>query len=495
MSQQSDPYDVIIIGGGPAGSAAGMTLARKGLHAVILEKSHHPRFHIGESLLPRNYTLLQEYGLADKMRDVPHVPKYGAEFGMGGGTETSLFHFDNGFTPNQQTFNVERALFDKMLLDSAREDGVEVREDVAVKKILKLADGDVRVLLDTGEELSAKWLFDASGQSTVVARHLGTRKPPSERHLQKVAYFSHFEGVFRHPGREEGHPLIVMCDEGWFWVIPINDTVTSIGLVMDAEIARSTGVPADRMLHWGMQRCPLVRARCQDATGPTTNQTIANFSYKCDPFAGPGYFLIGDSAAFVDPIFSTGVCLAMMEGRRAAEHVKAMLNGLLTPAAARKDYIRFAKRSTSIYFDIRRSASPATGSSPACSRGHTYALTASRRSSLATRPSAESTPAAPGTSTVSIPSSSASAHACNGPAPPKATSAKPAGSCPRSTETTRSARSISALTISMTSAGSSSSSALSAADLSSSRPPASVGGSRSRRRFASVTVGCVPPRP
>jgi 2-polyprenyl-6-methoxyphenol hydroxylase-like FAD-dependent oxidoreductase len=172
--------------------------------------------------------------------------------------------------------------------------------------------------------------------------------------LQKVAYFEHFEGVYRHPGRDEGHPLIVMCDEGWFWVIPINDRVTSIGLVIDAEIARSTGVPADRMLHWGMQRCPLVRERCKDATGPTTNETIANFSYRCEPFAGPGYFLLGDAAAFVDPIFSTGVCLAMMEARRAADHVKAIADGKLTPAAARKDYVRFAKGSTSIYFTMIR---------------------------------------------------------------------------------------------------------------------------------------------
>jgi flavin-dependent dehydrogenase len=354
MSPNERPYDVIIIGGGPAGAAAGMTLARHGLRSVILEKSRHPRFHIGESLLPRNYTLLQEFGLEKKLADVPHVPKYGAEFGMGGGTGTSLFHFDSGFTQNQQTFNVERALFDKMLLDSARDDGAEVREDVAVKQILKLEDGDVRVALDTGEELSAKWLFDASGQSTVVGRHLNLRRPPGERHLQKVAYFSHFEEVKRHPGRDEGHPLIVMCDEGWFWVIHINDRVTSIGLVMDAELARGTGVPADRMLLWGMQRCPLIRDRCQGATGPTTNQTIANFSYRCEPFAGPGYFLLGDAAAFVDPIFSTGVCLAMMEARRAADHVKMMLHGNLTPAAARRDYVSFAKRSTGIYFGMIR---------------------------------------------------------------------------------------------------------------------------------------------
>ncbi len=348
------PYEVIICGGGPAGATAGLVLARHGLRAIIFEKSRHPRFHIGESLLPRNYTLLAELGLAEAAAALPQVQKFGAEFGMGGGTETSRFSFDGGFVANQRTFNVERALFDEMVLGAARDAGAIVREDTAVRKIVKLEDGDVRVETDAGEQVSARWLFDASGQSTVVGRHLGTRAAPTERHLQKVAYFAHFEHVKRNAGREEGHPLIVMCDEGWFWLIPINSQVTSIGLVLDAAVARSTGVPADRMLNWGMSRCPLVLDRCERATGPATNETIANFSYRCDPFAGPGYFLLGDAAAFVDPIFSTGVCLGMMQARHAADHVRDLLAGRITPAAARRDYVRYARNCTSIFFGMIR---------------------------------------------------------------------------------------------------------------------------------------------
>ena len=345
---------MLIIGGGPAGSTAAMLLARAGRRVTLLEKATHPRFHIGESLLPRNFELLGELGLIESLRRIPHVRKFGAEFGMGDGSTVSRFNFADGFVPNAETFNVERAAFDKTILDKARAAGADVREDVGVRKVLHLADGDVTVETDAGALLSARYLIDASGQSTMVARHLGTRTPAKEPHLQKVAYFAHFEGVERLPGPEAGHPLIVMCDEGWFWVIHIDERRTSIGLVIDHAMAKSTGVAADRMLAWGMARCPLVRHRCANASGPDTNHVIANFSYRCRPYAGPGYFLAGDAAAFLDPIFSTGVCLGMMQAREAAGHLDAILAGRRMPDAARSAYVRFTDGSTSVFFRLIR---------------------------------------------------------------------------------------------------------------------------------------------
>lgn len=347
-------HDVIIIGGGPAGATTALLLARNGIRAVVLEKVDHPRFHIGESLLPRNFELLREIGLLAPLRRLPHVPKFGAEFAMGDGSAVGRFAFANGFIPSAETFNIERAAFDAMVLNEARAAGAEVRERVGVRSIVRLADGDVAVETDAGGTVTGRYLVDASGQAAVVARRLGTRVPAPEPHLQKVAYFAHFDGVERLPGNEAGHPLIVMCDEGWFWVIHIDNRRTSIGLVIDHAVAKSTGVPADRMLAWGMARCPLIQQRCASATGPAVNHVIANFSYRCRPCAGPGYFLAGDAAAFLDPIFSTGVCMGMMQARELATHLAGMLRGTTPPDAARRKYTRFTDGSTSVFFRLIR---------------------------------------------------------------------------------------------------------------------------------------------
>jgi 2-polyprenyl-6-methoxyphenol hydroxylase-like FAD-dependent oxidoreductase len=225
-----------------------------------------------------------------------------------------------------------------------------------VKEILEMTDGAVRALTTAGE-VRGKWLLDASGPGTVVARHLGTRVNASEPQLQKVAYYGHFEGVHRLPGSEEGHPLIVMCDEGWFWVIPLNERVTSVGLVLDAHITRSLGVPATELLDWGIRRCPILRQRMREAAGPIAGSTgtVADFTYRCRPYAGPGYFLLGDAAAFMDPIFSTGVCLGMMSAAEAVRQIVALSKLEVTPEHARRQYIRYVEGSTGVFFKLIRS--------------------------------------------------------------------------------------------------------------------------------------------
>jgi flavin-dependent dehydrogenase len=349
-----DVYDAIIIGGGPSGATAGILLARAGLKALILEKVRHPRFRIGESFLPRCYAFMRDVlGLEKQVQALPHVDKWGAEFGMGDtpSDETARFAFKKSLTPDGRTFNIERSVFDEMMIRQAAKEGAEVWEGVGVKEILELADGQVRVQTSSGE-VHGKWLLDATGPTTVVAKHLGTRVNATESHLRKVAYFGHFQGVERLAGEEEGHPLIIMCDEGWFWVIPINDRVTSVGLVMDATIAKSLDVPADRLLDWGIQRCPLLRERMQNATGPEKNQVIPDFTFRCRPYAGPGYFLLGDAAAFIDPIFSTGVCLGMMTAANAVEQIIAVNRNELPPQQAREKYIRYLEGSTDVFFKL-----------------------------------------------------------------------------------------------------------------------------------------------
>jgi flavin-dependent dehydrogenase len=352
MSRDIAHFDVIIIGGGPAGATAGIVLARAGKRVLILEKAVHPRFHIGESFLPQNLGLMKELGLEDRFRDLPHVVKWGAEFGFGHNDDdqTSRFHFRDTLEDGcRETYNIERAPYDAMLLAAAGDAGVEVRQDTRVDEIVRLGEGNVAVRCDD-QVYSARWLLDASGQSTVVGRHLGTRKVVTS--LQNVAYFGHFTGCQRLGGEEAGHPTIVMCREGWFWMIPINPTVTSCGMVLNRDVAKGVGVPADQMLRWGIERCPLIRRRTRGATFPARNGTIADFSYRCEPYAGPGYFLIGDAATFIDPIFSTGACLGMMYARHAAEQIIAVDAGRLSSQRAGRQYIRFVEGSARLIFRL-----------------------------------------------------------------------------------------------------------------------------------------------
>lgn len=343
--------DVLIVGGGPTGSTAALALARAGISAVVVEKDQFPRFHVGESFLPRNFTLLQELGLEPALRRLVHVPKFGGEFVMGNGSAFRRFCFDIGLDgATNETFNIERAPFDNMLLEEARRAGAVIRQRTGLRRVLTLEDGHVEVETEAGEHLSARYLIDASGQGAFLGRQLGTRRV-FEGH-RKVAYFGHFENVERLCGREEGYPTIAMCDEGWFWLIPIDERRTSIGLVMDTNAARRVDVPASQMLAWGIARSPLMRQRTRNARFPQANHVTADFSYECKPYAGPGYFLVGDAAVFLDPIFSTGICLGMMAAVHAAEGIKKLLAGTASHNRVRNDYIKMVSNSSSVFFRL-----------------------------------------------------------------------------------------------------------------------------------------------
>jgi flavin-dependent dehydrogenase len=352
MSIPAKQFDVVVVGAGPAGSTAALRARRRGLSVALVERDQHPRFHIGESFLPRQTTLLRELGLLERIQRLPHVPKFGASFAMAHEESTTDFWFSPGPRgEDASAINIERAPFDLCLLQAARDEGAVIFERTAVKRIDKLEQGDVS-LETTAGQINARLLIDASGQSTLVGRHRGTRRTLPD--LCRVAYFQHFEHVDRREGRIGGHPIIVMCEEGWFWMIPLDATRTSIGLVMRHDIGKSTGVPADRMLQWGIERSPFLRSRMTHARGPEENHVCADFSYTCAPYAGPGYFLVGDAATFIDPIFSTGVCMGMMSAVKAADAAAAALAAPGAAARLQDDYARYVTSSSSVFFGLVR---------------------------------------------------------------------------------------------------------------------------------------------
>jgi flavin-dependent dehydrogenase len=302
-------------------------------------------------MLPRLMGVIDELGLEPEIRKLPHVPKVGAEFALGNDSKMLQFFFADALIPTRPVFSVERSLFDQMLTEQARLAGAEVFENTPVRRIVKLEEGAVEIATDD-RTIRGRMLLDASGYGTVVGRHLKQRLSYDDPQMQKVAYFSHFENV--ETSTPDRHPTIFMCQEGWFWLIAVNDTKMSIGFVTDPGFAKRVNVPANRLLQWAMVRCPQVRERMKRATGPGTNEVIADFSYTCKPFSGPGYFLIGDAACFLDPIFSTGVTLAMYGGVEAAKHTAAILSGKKSPAAARTQYNKLVTDSTAPFWKIIR---------------------------------------------------------------------------------------------------------------------------------------------
>ncbi|MFZ0789616.1 MAG: NAD(P)/FAD-dependent oxidoreductase [Chromatiaceae bacterium] len=335
--------DVLVIGAGPAGATAGALLARRGFDVTVLEKSRHPRFHIGESLLPANLPLLERLGVGAAVREIG-IRKYAAEFVSPQHEHLQRFLFADAWDKSvPYAYHVRRSEFDAILARNAVACGATLIEGCRVKAV-QLQDEGVRVEAEhddgSREQWQARFLIDASGRDTFMANRL--RAKHRNPHHNSSALYGHFTGARRNPGEAEGNITIYWFEHGWFWFIPLADGATSVGAVTWPYYMRQRGGRAlDDFLLDTIALCPPLAERLDDARLANQVEATGNFSYTCDHTHGDRYILLGDAFAFIDPVFSSGVMLAMQGAFFGAETVERCLR---EPSGARAALKRFDRR-------------------------------------------------------------------------------------------------------------------------------------------------------
>jgi flavin-dependent dehydrogenase len=350
QAMANSAYDVIVIGGGPAGAAVATRLAQGGRRILLLEKEQFPRFHIGESLLPCSMPLIEQLGAMPRLKAAGFLPKYAAEFVTADGSLKRRYAFREGIIPGAPSaYEVDRSEFDELLLDNAVERGVEVRQGAQVIRFdLDKDDGVEVVARSEGGESAyqARMLIDASGQSSLLAGRLGLRE--MDQDLKNFAVFSHFEGASRYTGEEEGDISVVLVQGGWWWVIPLRNNRTSVGLVGPSRNLAGQK-PDEAYFEARIAETPFLRERLASATRTAPVRSVSDYSYVSRKLAGDRFVLVGDAAAFIDPVFSTGVYLGMVGAFRAAVAVEAALAAGKFGRSRFLSYEREAQKSVANY--------------------------------------------------------------------------------------------------------------------------------------------------
>jgi len=326
-------YDVIVVGGGPAGSTIASLLAREGRSVVLFEKERFPRHHIGESLMTDTYFTFERMGLLEKLKSSPFVRKYSVQFANPAGKESRPFYFFEALHHESAvTWQVTRAQFDLMLIEHAADQGAQVYQETQIKRVL--FDGDraygVEALKTDGslKTFEASVVVDATGQTAMLSNKFGWRVRDPK--LKKAVLYSYFKGAHREKDLNGGATLVLRTPKGsngWFWYIPLENDITSVGVVADPEyLVKGRGQDLAKIFNEEIEKVPSVKRRIGDGERVDKIYSILDYSYRSTHNAGNGFILIGDAYGFLDPIYSSGVLLALKMAELAADRIHDAFN-------------------------------------------------------------------------------------------------------------------------------------------------------------------------